>query len=65
MWALGDYPSVASELIREFGPIVIGAAGIGPGLRILDGAMADLGDRFGARTGSMDWEYLLVVARRR
>ena len=27
-------------------------------------ALADLGDRFGARTGSMEWEYLLVVARR-
>jgi ubiquinone/menaquinone biosynthesis C-methylase UbiE len=28
----------------------------------LDAALADLGDRFGGRTGSMEWEYLLVTA---
>jgi ubiquinone/menaquinone biosynthesis C-methylase UbiE len=31
----------------------------------LDEALAELGDRFGARSGSMEWEYLLITARRR
>ncbi len=30
----------------------------------LDAEMAELADRFGASTGSMEWEYLLVVATR-
>ncbi|MGN6752387.1 MAG: class I SAM-dependent methyltransferase [Intrasporangium sp.] len=36
MWALGDYPAVASELIPSLGPVVVGAAGIGPGQQVLD-----------------------------
>jgi SAM-dependent methyltransferase len=31
----------------------------------LDAALAELGDRFGAGTGSMEWEYPLLVGRRR
>lgn len=36
MWALGDYPAVARELIPSLGPVVVRAAGIGPGDRVLD-----------------------------
>jgi SAM-dependent methyltransferase len=36
MWALGDYPSVASEVIAALGPVVVEASGLGPGNRVLD-----------------------------
>jgi SAM-dependent methyltransferase len=36
MWASGDYPRVATELISEFGPRLVEACGIGPGDRVLD-----------------------------
>jgi ubiquinone/menaquinone biosynthesis C-methylase UbiE len=36
LWASGDYPSVAAELIPELGPELVRAAGIGPGDRVLD-----------------------------
>jgi ubiquinone/menaquinone biosynthesis C-methylase UbiE len=36
MWALGDYPAVAREIIPALGPIVVDAVGIGPGNRVLD-----------------------------
>ncbi|MBX9243537.1 class I SAM-dependent methyltransferase [Actinotalea ferrariae] len=36
MWALGDYPSVATELIPELGHVLVRAAAIGPGDRVLD-----------------------------
>ena len=36
MWALGDYTAVAHEIIPSLGPILVGAAGIGPGQRVLD-----------------------------
>ncbi|QJY47442.1 class I SAM-dependent methyltransferase [Pseudonocardia broussonetiae] len=36
MWALGDYPSVAVELIPELGPVLVAAAGVRPGDRVLD-----------------------------
>ena len=36
MWAMGDYPAVASELVAPLGPILVEAAGIGPGQRVLD-----------------------------
>lgn len=36
MWALGDYAAVASEVIAPLGPIVVEAAGIGPGQRVHD-----------------------------
>lgn len=43
MWALGDYPVVASEVIADLGPILVEACGIGPGDRVLDIA-ADSGN---------------------
>lgn len=36
MWGLGDYPTVASELIPELGPVVVAATGVAAGDRVLD-----------------------------
>ncbi|WP_110183492.1 class I SAM-dependent methyltransferase [Nocardioides solisilvae] len=36
MWALGDYPSVASRIIADLGERVVAATGVGPGDRVLD-----------------------------
>jgi SAM-dependent methyltransferase len=36
MWALGDYALMAEEVMTPLGPILIAAAGIGPGVRVLD-----------------------------
>lgn len=36
MWALGDYAAVANDIIPSLGPVLVAAAGIGPGQRVLD-----------------------------
>jgi len=36
MWALGDYPSVATEVIPTLGPILVSACEVGAGDRVLD-----------------------------
>ncbi|MFF7534106.1 class I SAM-dependent methyltransferase [Streptomyces bobili] len=36
MWAQGDYPSVASEVIPELGAILVEACDVRPGQRVLD-----------------------------
>lgn len=36
MWAQGDYPSVAAEMIPGLGEILVRAAGVSPGDRVLD-----------------------------
>ena len=36
MWAMGDYPAVATEVIAELGPILVEASGLRPGDRVLD-----------------------------
>ncbi|MFI7574986.1 class I SAM-dependent methyltransferase [Micromonospora sp. NPDC049497] len=36
MWALGSYPTVAEEIIPELGAILVRAAGVQPGDRVLD-----------------------------
>jgi len=36
MWALGNYPAVATEVIAELGPTLVAATGIGPDDRVLD-----------------------------
>jgi SAM-dependent methyltransferase len=36
MWALGNYPAVATDLIHELGPVLVEAAVVGPGQRVLD-----------------------------
>jgi SAM-dependent methyltransferase len=36
MWALGDYPAVAAQLIPDLGTTLVQTCGIGPGDRVLD-----------------------------
>jgi SAM-dependent methyltransferase len=36
MWALGDYPAVATDVIPELGALLVQASGVGPGDRVLD-----------------------------
>jgi SAM-dependent methyltransferase len=36
MWALGDYPAVATDVIPELGPVLVEAAGVRPGDHVLD-----------------------------
>jgi SAM-dependent methyltransferase len=36
MWAMGDYPAVATELIASLGPTLVDATGIGAGDHVLD-----------------------------
>ena len=36
MWALGDYPAVAAEIIDSLGPALVTAAGVAEGQRVLD-----------------------------
>ena len=36
VWALGDYPEVAIEVIPELGPVLVAASGVRAGDRVLD-----------------------------
>jgi SAM-dependent methyltransferase len=36
MWASGDYPKLAAELVAPLGPVLVEATGVGPGDRVLD-----------------------------
>jgi ubiquinone/menaquinone biosynthesis C-methylase UbiE len=36
MWALGDYPGLAAELLPELGPVLVEACGVRSGDRVLD-----------------------------
>lgn len=36
MWALGDYPAVASMVIPDLGGVLVAAVGVAPGDRVLD-----------------------------
>ena len=36
MWALGDYPAVAVDMIAELGPVLVSATGVRRGDRVLD-----------------------------
>ncbi|VTR76700.1 class I SAM-dependent methyltransferase [Cellulomonas hominis] len=36
MWALGDYPALAAEVIADLGPALVEALGVRPGERVLD-----------------------------
>ena len=36
MWASGDYPSMVETFLLPLGPRLVAAAGIGPGMRVLD-----------------------------
>ena len=56
MWASGDYPTLATDLIWELGPRVVAAADVRPGERVLDLAAgsgnAAIPRRFAARRSS-------------
>src|SRR4051812_7434564 len=36
MWALGDYPAVARDIVGDLGPVLVRASGVGPGEHVLD-----------------------------
>lgn len=36
MWATGDYPKVARDLVAPLGPVLVQASGVDPGARVLD-----------------------------
>ena len=36
MWASGNYPELAADLIWDLGPVLVDAVGVGPGHRVLD-----------------------------
>jgi ubiquinone/menaquinone biosynthesis C-methylase UbiE len=36
MWALGDYPALAGDIIAGLGGVLVRACGVGPGDRVLD-----------------------------
>jgi ubiquinone/menaquinone biosynthesis C-methylase UbiE len=36
MWAMGDYPTVAAEVIPDLGAVLVQACQVGPGQRVLD-----------------------------
>jgi SAM-dependent methyltransferase len=36
IWALGDYPAIARDVLAPLGPELVAACGVGPGKRVLD-----------------------------
>jgi SAM-dependent methyltransferase len=36
VWALGDYPAIARDVLAPLGPELVAACGVGPGMRVLD-----------------------------
>jgi SAM-dependent methyltransferase len=70
MWALGNYPAVASEVIAELGPVLVEAAGVRAGDRVLDvaagsGNVALPAARLGATVTATDLTPELLEAGRR
>lgn len=70
LWALGDYPAVASEVIATLGPVLVQAAGIESGQRVLDvaagsGNAALPAARVGADVTASDLTPELLEAGRR
>jgi SAM-dependent methyltransferase len=70
MWASGDYPFMVETFLLPLGPRLVEAAGIGPGMRVLDVA-AGTGNaslpaaRAGARVTASDLTPALLDAGRR
>lgn len=70
MWALGDYAAVATEIVGDLGPILVEAAGLRPGDRVLDvaagsGNAAIPAARAGAAVVASDLTPELLAAGRR
>jgi ubiquinone/menaquinone biosynthesis C-methylase UbiE len=70
MWASGDFPAVATEVIPQLGPVLIAAAGIKPGDRVLDvgagsGNASIPAAQLGAETTASDLTPELLEAGRR
>jgi SAM-dependent methyltransferase len=70
MWALGDYPALADDIVAGLGPILIRACGIRPGDRVLDvaagsGNAAIPAAQAGARVVASDLTPELLEAGRR
>ncbi len=70
VWASGDYPSVAAEVIPELGPTLVRAVGIRPGEKVLDiaagsGNAAVAAARMGAEVTANDLTPELFEAGRR
>ncbi len=69
MWAMGDYPAVAAEIIHPLGPSLVQACGVGPGDEVLDvaagsGNAAIPAARAGARVTASDLTPELLDAGR-
>jgi ubiquinone/menaquinone biosynthesis C-methylase UbiE len=70
MWASGDFPAVATEVIPQLGPVLVAAAGIKPGDRVLDvgagsGNASIPAAKLGAETVASDLTPELLDAGRR
>jgi ubiquinone/menaquinone biosynthesis C-methylase UbiE len=70
VWALGDYPRFAREMIWSFGPTLVAACGIGAGQRVLDvaagtGNVAIRAAQAGADVVACDLEPAQLEAGRR
>ena len=69
MWALGDYPAIAADLVAPLGQAVVEAAAVGPGRRVLDvaagtGSAAVVAARTGADVVASDLTPELLEAGR-
>ena len=70
MWALGDYPAVASEVVAPLGAVLVDACRVVPGDRLLDvaagtGTVAIPAARAGARVTASDLTPELLAAGER
>lgn len=70
LWALGDYPAVAAELVGDLGPILVAACALQPGERVLDvaagsGNAAIPAAKTGAHVVASDLTPELLAAGRR
>jgi SAM-dependent methyltransferase len=70
MWALGDYPALAADIIPGLGPVLVEACGVGAGDRVLDvaagsGNAAIPAARTGASVVACDLTPELLEAGRR
>jgi len=70
MWAWGDYPRIAHDVVGPLGPVLVAAAGIGAGQRVLDvaagsGNAAIPAARTGAEVVASDLTPELVAAGER